>query len=99
MLPLRACVDQEALKMKGYSAFPKALSLQEPHHQIVLCRIQDAHCRGLTPLQRGSRCILQLQPTGQSRQQSKSTDTFILLYTMLSCEHVFIRIQILELEL
>ena len=27
--------------MKGYSAFPKARVLSEPHHQIVSCHIQD----------------------------------------------------------
>ena len=27
--------------MKGYSTFPKASALLEPHHQIVLCNIQE----------------------------------------------------------
>ena len=46
--------------MKGYSAFPKAPVLLEPHHQIAYCHIQDT-CweRGLTSLQRCSLCILQ----------------------------------------
>ena len=35
MLPLQARVDLGAMAMKGYSAFPKALALLEPHHQIV----------------------------------------------------------------
>ena len=35
MQPLRAKVDLGAMAMKGYSAFPKALTLLEPHHQIV----------------------------------------------------------------
>ena len=35
MLPLRARVDLGAMAMKGYSAFPKAPVLLEPHHQIV----------------------------------------------------------------
>ena len=35
MLPLRARVDLRAMAMKGYSAFPKAPALLEPHHQIV----------------------------------------------------------------
>ena len=39
MLPLRARVDQGAMVMKGYSAFPKAPALLEPHHQ---------HCWNLT---------------------------------------------------
>ena len=41
MLPLRAGVDQGAMAMKGYSVFPKAPSLLEPHDQIVYCHIQD----------------------------------------------------------
>ena len=32
--------------MKGYSAFPKAPALLEPHHQIVYCHIQDTHRGG-----------------------------------------------------
>ena len=35
VLPLRARVDLGAMAMKGYSAFPKAPALLEPHHQIV----------------------------------------------------------------
>ena len=35
VLPLRARVDLGAMAMKGYSTFPKALALLEPHHQIV----------------------------------------------------------------
>ena len=34
MLPLRARVDLGAMAMKGYSTFPKAPTLLEPHHQI-----------------------------------------------------------------
>ena len=30
-----ARVDLGAMAMKGYSAFPKAPALLEPHHQIV----------------------------------------------------------------
>ena len=32
VLPLRARVDLGAMAMKGYSVFPKALALLEPHH-------------------------------------------------------------------
>ena len=32
--PLRVQVDQGAMAMKGYSAFPKAAALLEPHHQF-----------------------------------------------------------------
>ena len=35
VLPFRARVDQEAMEIKGYSAFPKAPALLEPHYQIV----------------------------------------------------------------
>ena len=35
MLPLRLRVDVVAMAMKGYTAFPKAPALLEPHHQIV----------------------------------------------------------------
>ena len=46
MLPLRARVDLEAMARKGYSAFPKAPALLEPHHQIVKCHIQDTRFEG-----------------------------------------------------
>ena len=35
VLPLRARVNLGTMAMKGYSAFPKAPALLEPHHQIV----------------------------------------------------------------
>ena len=35
MLPLWARLDLGAMAMKGYSIFPKAPALLEPHHQIV----------------------------------------------------------------
>ena len=31
------------MAIKIYSAFPKAPALPEPHHQIILCHIQDTH--------------------------------------------------------
>ena len=37
------------MAMKGYFAFPQALVLLEPHHQIVLCHIQDTCWRGAYP--------------------------------------------------
>ena len=60
MLSLRVKVDLGVMAIKGYSGFPKALALLEPHHQIVWCHIQDNHCggRGLTTLQRSCRCML-----------------------------------------
>ena len=44
--PLRARVDLEAIAMNRYSTFPKALASLEPHHQIVLCHIQDIRWGG-----------------------------------------------------
>ena len=41
----------EAMPMKGYTAFLKALALLKPHHLIVLCHIQD-NCLGVLPLSR-----------------------------------------------
>ena len=35
VLPLRATGGLGMIAMKGYSAFPKAPALPEPHHQIV----------------------------------------------------------------
>ena len=35
VIPLWARVNVEAMAMKGYFAFPKALALQEPEQQIV----------------------------------------------------------------
>ena len=49
MLPFRARVDLGAMSMKGYSAFPKAPALLEPHNQIVWCHIQDNHGAGYNP--------------------------------------------------
>ena len=45
-LQLWARVDLGVMAMKGYSAFPKALALLEPHHQIVYYHIQDTPCGG-----------------------------------------------------
>ena len=64
MLPQWTRVDQEAITVKGYSAFPKAPALLEPHYQIVSYHIKDTHWGSLTPLKGYSRCILQPQPTG-----------------------------------
>ena len=44
VLPLRARVDEGAMAIKEYSAFPKAPLLLEPHHQIVKCHIHDTRC-------------------------------------------------------
>ena len=37
------------MAMKGYSAFPKAAALLEPHHQIVYCHIQETRWGGVLP--------------------------------------------------
>ena len=38
--PLQARVELGTMAMKGYSAFPKAPALLQPHHQIVKCHIR-----------------------------------------------------------
>ena len=40
------------MAMKGYSAFPKAPTSLEPHHQIILCHKQDTRWRRRIPLQK-----------------------------------------------
>ena len=42
------------MALKGYSTFPKAPEVLEPHHQIVLCHIQDTRWWGVLPLCRGA---------------------------------------------
>ena len=63
MLPLHARVDLGVMTMKRYTAFPIVSGLQEPHHQIVLYYIQETRWESLTPLQRSSWRIQQLQLT------------------------------------
>ena len=58
MLPLRARVDDGAVAIKWYSAFPKAPALLEPQHKAVQFHKQNTSWDGLTPVQRSSRCIL-----------------------------------------
>ena len=79
MLPLQARADLRTMAMKGYSAFPKAPALLEPHHQIVLCHIQDTCWGGLSPLQRSSRCILQPQLTGQTMHEGLVEHYYIVM--------------------
>ena len=52
LLSLRDRVNLGAVTMKGYSTFPKAPALLEPHPQIVLYHIQETHGRGGLTLQR-----------------------------------------------
>ena len=63
MLPLRARVDLGAMAIKGYSAFPKAQALLEPHHQIVYCQIQDIrYGEGVLPLCKETVGVFIVQP-------------------------------------
>ena len=64
MLLLQARVSLGIMAIKGYPTLSKTPALLEPHHQIVLCHIQDTHWGSLTPLQRCSWCIWQPQLTG-----------------------------------
>ena len=66
VLPLQVRVDQGAIAMKGYSTFPKAPALLQPHHEIVYCNMQDTRWGSFTLLKRSSWCILQPQPNGQT---------------------------------
>ena len=45
MQPLRARVDQGAMAIMGFSAFPTDPAFLEPYHQIILC--QDTRCGSL----------------------------------------------------
>ena len=55
----------ESESNEGYSTFPKASVLLEPHHQIVQNYIQDIHWVGILPLCRDAvSVILQSQLSG-----------------------------------
>ena len=49
MLPLQVRVDLGAMVMRGYSIFPKAPALLEPHHQIVYRHMRDTCWWGSYP--------------------------------------------------
>ena len=91
VLPFRVSVDLGAMAMKGYSAFPKAPALLEPHYQTVLCHIQDTRWGGLTLLQRCSRCILQPQPTGQRICGVHSKITLCCNFLIFLCFYVCVK--------
>ena len=74
MPSLWARVDLRAMAIKGYSTFPSDPALQEPHHQIVSCHIQDTHWGWVTPLQRCSLCILQPRLMGPGKNWVESDD-------------------------
>ena len=46
VLPCQARVDLGVMAMKRCTVFPKAPALLGPHHQTVLCHIQDTHYFG-----------------------------------------------------
>ena len=75
MLPPRDRVSLKVMAIKGYSPFPKAPALLEPHHQIVKCHIYDTLLESPTLLQRCSRYILQPQPTGTPRDETLTGTT------------------------
>ena len=52
VVPFQARMDLGTMAMKGCSAFSKAPSSLEPHHQIVLCHIHDIRWGGVLPLGR-----------------------------------------------
>ena len=60
MLLNRPTVDQGAMVMKGFSAFPKAPALLEPYHQTVLVLYPEHPLEGtgLHPQQRSSRVFV-----------------------------------------
>ena len=58
-------MNQGMMAMKGFSAYPKAPALLEPHHHVV-CVIYRTFFRGVTSLQRRGPCVLQPQPTWQN---------------------------------
>ena len=78
MLPFRVRVDLGVVTIKEYSAFPEASHLREPHHQIFYTRWW-----GLTPMRRGSWCILRPQPTGPYDWRDSFTIFSIPFYVLL----------------
>ena len=64
VLTLRARMDQGAIGMKEYFAFPEAPALPGFISRSFNLKIRTLVGRGLMPLQRYNRYILQPQPTG-----------------------------------
>ena len=67
------------MAIKGYSAFPNAPALVEPHNQMFSNYFQDTHWRSLTPLQRCSRCIFFSASSDWAKQKGKFLDSFFFL--------------------
>ena len=57
-------VELGVMTIKGYSEFPKAPVLLEPHHQFVKCHIQDTRW-GVLPHCREAVCVI-YSPSRQS---------------------------------
>ena len=76
VLQLRARVDVGAMAMKSGSVFPKPPAFLKPHHQIVLCHIQDTHWGGVLPLCRGA-----VQPHLQCKLNLNKTLTLYAIWT------------------
>ena len=69
VLPFRGRVDLGEIAMKGYSAFPQSSSITGTSPSDCLGSYPGYSLwGGLTPLQRCSWCILQLQPSGQDNE-------------------------------
>ena len=59
------------MAMKGYSAFPKSSSITGGSPSDCLVSYPGHSLRGVTPLPRSSRCILQPQPNSSSSSRNK----------------------------
>ncbi len=69
VLPLWVTVALGAMAIKGYSTFPKALALLEPHYQIILCHIQDNHWGSLTPCRDAVGVFYSISRLGQEKKE------------------------------
>ena len=86
VLPLRDRVDLGAMAIKRCSAFPKVLTLLEPHHKIIQYYILDTRWRGsLIPLQYCSQCVLQSLPTGQETIGVSEISSNLEFFKFQSC--------------
>ena len=66
MLPLRTTVDLGAMANEGVLSILQRSGITGSSQSDCLVSYQDTRWGSFTPLQRTTRCILQLQPTGQS---------------------------------
>ena len=63
-------IDLGAMTMKEYSVFPKAPTLVQPHHQIVLCHSQDTRWVEVLPLCREAVGVL-YSPSRLGQERNK----------------------------